>query len=195
MDAYSPKADNELVVLLQSGDRRAFEVIYRRYASLLFRYVADKLTRREDCEEIVQETFVWLWSHRQSLDHVTELRPYLYGIVRHKVFNYIRHNGIRREYADHFLKFGSVVDNSNEEQNNLADVMKLLDNAIAKLPERCQVAFRLSRIEHLPIATIAEQMSISTRTVENYITQALKHLREAVSQFYRSNPDSPTDAS
>jgi len=191
MDAYTSKADNELVALLQAGDRRAFEAMYRRYATLLFRYVADKIYTREDCEEIVQETFVWLWSHRESLHHVTELRPYLYGIVKHKVFNHIRHTIIRREYADHFLKFGSAVDNSNEELSNLSDVVKLLDQSIAKLPERCQTAFRLSRIEHLPIAAIAEQMSISTRTVENYITQALKHLREAVSEFYRAGPDAP----
>ena len=187
MGAYKSKADNELVAMLQAGDSRAFEEMYRRYAAMLFRYVADKLYGREDCEEIVQETFVWLWSHRDSLGHVTELRPYLYGIVRHKVFNHIRHTIIRREYADYFMNFGSNVDNSNEELTNLADVVRVLDNSIAQLPERCQTAFRLSRIDHFPIAAIAEQMNISSRTVENYITQALKHLREAVSGFYRAN--------
>lgn len=189
MGAYTSKADNELVDLLQSGDERAFEEMYRRYASLLFRYVSDKVGERENCEEIVQETFVWLWSHRTSLHHVTELRPYLYGIVKHKVFNHIRHNVIRREYAEHFQKFGTTSDNSNEELNNLSDVLKVLDHSIAQLPERCQTAFRLSRIEHLPIPAIAEQMNISTRTVENYITQALKHLRDAVSGFYRAEHD------
>jgi RNA polymerase sigma-70 factor (ECF subfamily) len=187
MDAYTSKADNELVALLQSDDEGAFEEMYRRYATLLFRYVADKVRERENCEEIVQETFVWLWSHRRTLHHVTELRPYLYGIVKHKVFNHIRHNMIRREYAVHFQKFGTGVDNSNEELTNLSDVLQVLDHSIAQLPERCQTAFRLSRMEHLPIATIAEQMNISTRTVENYITQALKHLRDALSGFYRSD--------
>jgi len=128
-----------------------------------------------------------LWSHRRGLDHVTELRPYLYGIVKHKVFNHIRHNLIRREYAAHFQKFGAGVDNSNEELTNLAAVLKVLDHSIAQLPERCQTAFRLSRMEHLPIITIAEQMNISTRTVENYITKALKHLRDALNGFYRSD--------
>jgi len=187
MDAYNSKADNQLVDLLHGGDRRAFEEIYRRYSTLLFRYVADRIFSREDCEEIVQETFVWLWSRRTSLDHVTELRPYLYGIVKHKVFNHIRHNVIKREYAEHFQKFGASVDNSNEELTNLADVLRILDHSISQLPERCQTAFRLSRIDHLPIAAIAEQMKISSRTVENYITQALKHLRDTCSAFYKAN--------
>ena len=185
MDAYTSKADNELITLLQGESRRAFEEIYRRYASLLFRYVSDKIHERENCEEIVQETFVWLWTHREGLNHVTELRPYLYGIVKHKIFNHIRHNVIRRSYADHFLKFGSIIDNSNEELTELSDVMLLIDRSISELPERCQVAFRLSRMEHQPIAAIADQMKISSRTVENYITQALKHLREKCADFYR----------
>ncbi len=55
MDAYTSKADNELVALLQSDDEGAFEEMYRRYATLLFRYVADKVRERENCEEIVQK--------------------------------------------------------------------------------------------------------------------------------------------
>jgi RNA polymerase sigma-70 factor (family 1) len=195
MGAYTSKADDELVALLQADDERAFEEMYRRYAALLFRFVADRLDEREDCEEIVQETFVWLWSHRDSLHHVTELRPYLYGIVKHKVFNYIRHRVIRRDYVEHFQNFGSLIDNSNEELTNLSDVLQLLDHSIAQLPERCQTAFKLSRIEHLPISAIAEQMNISTRTVENYITQALKHLRAAVSGFYRASHEPSGDLS
>lgn len=189
MDAYTSLADNQLVNLLQEGDRRAFEEIYRRYARLLLRFVAERITEKEDCEEIVQETFVWLWSRRESLYHVTELRPYLYGIVKHKIYNHIRHNIIRREYVDHFLKFRSNIDNSNEELTNLSDVLRILDHSIAQLPDRCQTAFRLSRIEHMPIAAIAEQMNISSRTVENYITQALKHLREACAAFYKAKDD------
>jgi len=46
MGAYTSKADNELVVLLQSGDRRAFEEMYGRYAAMLFRFVAEKVIAR-----------------------------------------------------------------------------------------------------------------------------------------------------
>ncbi len=189
MSSYRATSDHDLIASLRKDDRKAFEEIYRRYAALLFHYVADKIYTKEDCEEIVQETFVWLWTRRTSLGHVTELRPYLYGIVKHKIFNYIRHNVIRREYATHFLKFHSPVDNSNEELVNLADVLRILDETIANLPERCQTAFKLSRIEHQPIGNIATQMNISTRTVENYITQALRQLREACTDFYRQRKE------
>ncbi len=193
MNAYSSKADSELIILLQEDDRRAFEEIYRRYAAPLFRFASDKVFERENVEEIVQETFVWLWSRRQKLYHVTELRPYLYGIVKHKVYNHIRHNVTKRQYAEYFQNYGSIIDNSNEELTNLADLLRILDHSISQLPERCQTAFKLSRVEHQPIPAIAQQMNISTRTVENYITQALKHLRDACAAFYGSRNDKKTE--
>ncbi|MBK8606253.1 MAG: hypothetical protein IPN82_05325 [Chitinophagaceae bacterium] len=42
------------------------------------------------------------------------------------------------------------------------------------LPEKMQQIYRLSRIEQLPIALIAEQLKISEQTVKNTITSALK---------------------
>lgn len=184
MNPYHDVTDHVLVSHLLTGDRSAFEEIYSRYSTILFRYACDKTDRREDAEEIIQETFVWLWTHRESIGHVTELRPYLYGIVKHKIFNYIRHSLIRRKYAENYAHFETTYDNSNIEWNDVVDMQNNIDRSIAQLPERCRMAFTLSRVEHLPIQTIAEQMNISSRTVENYITQALKHLRTTVPNYH-----------
>jgi RNA polymerase sigma-70 factor (ECF subfamily) len=58
----------------------------------------------------------------------------------------------------------------------------MVQTRMAELPGKCQLAFHMSRMEHTPIAEIAEKMNISPRTVENYITQALRHLRACVSE-------------
>lgn len=183
MNRYHDVGDRELVSYLLTGDQLAFEEIYSRYSAILFRYACDKTDRREDAEEIIQETFVWLWTKRETIGHVTELRPYLYGIVKHKIFNYIRHSLIRRRYAENYTRFESTFDNSNIEWNDVVDMQSNIDRRIAELPERCRTAFKLSRVDQLPIHRIAEEMKISSRTVENYITQALKHLRATVPNY------------
>jgi len=68
-------------------------------------------------------------------------------------------------------------DNSNEEMLYLKDLCKTIKESISTLPDHYQTAFRLSRIQHQPTQRIAEHMKISPRTVENYISAALKHLR------------------
>lgn len=169
--------DEELLGSCQLSDGDSFEILYHRYASELYHYTHSRINNREDSEEIIQELFIWLWSKRESLGNVTSVKSYLYSACKHAIFNYFRSHKVRRQYAEHFTLFQASYDNSTEENMDLTDLKEVLESKMKELPERCQVAFRLSRLEHLPIQTIAEQMNISTGTVENYITTALKHLR------------------
>jgi RNA polymerase sigma factor (sigma-70 family) len=50
------------------------------------------------------------------------------------------------------------------------------------LPTQCQRIYLLSRQEGIPNADIAEQLSISKRTVETQISKALKKIREDLSK-------------
>jgi RNA polymerase sigma factor (sigma-70 family) len=91
---------------------------------------------------------------------------------------------VRKEYAANFALFSTAhLDNSNEEIMYLKDPQYSIDASISELPEKCRRAFRLSRMEHEPNLPIAERMNISKRTVENYLSQALKHLRTSLSEY------------
>jgi DNA-directed RNA polymerase specialized sigma24 family protein len=68
--------DNQLLLLLNRGDRKAFEAIYDKYASSLFRYIYNHTHVKEVSEEIVQEIFVSLWTKRNDLS-ITSLNAFL----------------------------------------------------------------------------------------------------------------------
>jgi len=167
-----------LLPSLREGNQQAFEVIYDFFADRLFRYVYRRVQVKETSEEIVQEIFVSLWVRRESLEITTSLGSYLYGAAKHKILSYIRADRVRKKYAVEFTLFSlERTDNSNQELMELKDLQQAIDERISELPKKCQTAFRMSRMEHEPIKRIAERMNISNRTVENYISQALKHLR------------------
>ncbi len=87
---------------------------------------------------------------------------------------------MREKYADSFSRFQLTWENSSEEQLEAAELEETILKNLSHLPPKCQTAFRLSRIEHLPISTVAKEMSISRRTVENYLSTALTHLRKTL---------------
>lgn len=186
MSAYTSHSDNELLKLLASDNELAFQEIYERYSLPIFRYVYSRIRKQEDSEEIIQEIFLWIWEKRATLGHVDLLKPYLYSAARHKVVNYIAHCTQRDKYAEHYRHHTAEYADTLNEQIDISDFHSILEKSIAGLPKNCQTAFRLSRMEHKPIAAIAEQMNLSTGTVENYIGQALKHLRTAWGNHYRA---------
>lgn len=173
--------EQKLTPLLYStngADESDFNKIYHDHARRLFNFVYAKLKHREATEEIVQEIFVSLWSDRERLQIHTSLEAYLIGAAKNKILTYIRSEKVRKRYAAELTRFAEGhYDTSLIDQSNCNDLQANIHDIMAELPDRCQLAFHLSRMAHVPIPQIAEKMSISRRTVENYISLALRHLR------------------
>lgn len=180
----SPNQDTYLLDLLKNGDSTGFEIIYDHFADRLFHYVYTRVKNKQVCEEIVQEIFVSLWTKRLTLSINTSLDAYLFGAAKFSILTHIRSERVRQAYAANFTTFCERgFDNSSEEIMNFKDLQRSIDTSISELPEKCRMAFQLSRMENEPIPRIAERMNISKRTVENYLSQALKHLRTSLGEL------------
>jgi RNA polymerase sigma-70 factor (family 1) len=163
----------------------AFEQIYYKYWSDLYKYAYNILRNKVVCEEIIQETFFSLWTKRQELQITHSIAAYLFTAVKFQTINYIRSEKVKREYAASYAEFKKrSFDNSIEENIHLLDLKGLIENEVSKLPEKCQQIFRLSRNEHQSIKNIADLLNISHKTVENQLTRALRQLRSSLGQFF-----------
>lgn len=179
---YSP--DN-VVLYLNKGNVDAFEQIYESYWAELYSYAYNILRDKAVCEEIVQEIFFSLWTKRRELQITHSIRAYLFTAVKFQTLNYIKSEKVKRNYAASYGTFKKILfDNSNEENIHLADLKNLVENEVAKLPEKCQQIFRLSRNEHQSVKNIADLLNISHKTVENQLSKALKQLRSSLGQFF-----------
>lgn len=175
---------SKTILLIQSGDQKAFEFLYNCFADRLYNFIYSRVRLKEQAEEIVQEIFVSLWNKRDDLQINNSIESYLFGAAKYKILSFIRSEQVRKKYAEEFTLFASErYDNSVEESNDLQDLQLTLNKKISELPEKCQTAFLMSRMEQESIPRIAAKMNISTRTVENYISQALKHLRTSLGEL------------
>ena len=180
LNLYQNQNDIELIVLLSIGDQKAFEAIYRRYASDLFRYARKSIALKEDCEEIIQDIFESLWIRRENLSHITVLNAYLFRMVKYKVIRYIQHNSVKKKYTEHYRLFEALYETSIAEEDEPSPVQAMVKKALAQLPERCQLAVKLRLHENLSNGDIAIRMNIKKSTVENYMVAALSHLRTSI---------------
>lgn len=179
--------DLVLVDLMRQGNALAFQKIYDAYWEKLFDYTYNRLHIREASEEVVQDVFYSLWANRETIFITTSLSAYLYGATRHRLLNELRSAKVRKAYAADYASFiKHAYDNSNVEQQDVKDLQRLIEARLAELPENCQSVFRLSRQQYIPNQTIAEKLKISTKTVENYLTHALKHIRTSLGGFWVS---------
>lgn len=101
--------DNNLITLLQQGDRNAYKQLFIKYYSPLCEYASQYISD-DDSEELVQELMLFLWETRENLVIETSLKSYLFISTKHRCLNAIRknqyheriHNQIYEKIKDQF---------------------------------------------------------------------------------------------
>lgn len=167
--------DVELYLQLKKGDSVAFDSLFLKYYSILCTY-AKQFVSREDAEEVVQETMLWLWEYRNTHNIETSLGQYLFRSVRNKCLTLINHDLVKSR-ANTVLHNQRQKVFDNPDFYIIEELTTKIENAIQALPETYRVAFEMNRFQNKTYQEIAEELSISPKTVAYRIQQSLKILR------------------
>ena len=169
--------DIELVLKLQKGDVEAFDLVYAKYAGKLYGFAFKCLKSAPETEELVQSVFLKVWENRKTLRKESSFKSYLFTIAYNEICNSFK----RRTHMQKFIGV-QLLENSNassdtEELINYHSTLEQLNDIISKLPERQRTIFLKSRQEGKSNKEIADELGISSGTVDNYISESLKLIR------------------
>ena len=74
---------NDIILRAKSGDRSAFDMLYRLYVTPVYRYVWIRLRNKEDTEDVVADTFLKAYQALSRYEHEkATMLPYLFTIAR-----------------------------------------------------------------------------------------------------------------
>lgn len=175
--------DEELLLLLQQGNRTAYEMIFKKYQRLLFLYAYRKLNNQQEAEDVVQEVFISFWKKCQTLDPQLPLAGYLYRAVRNRAFNIFAHREIEAKYLESLDDFLISHSESADVLIRQHQITKLIAQEIQTLPPKMRQIFELSRQAHFSYKEIALQLELSEYTVATQIKRALKILRTKLGTY------------
>jgi RNA polymerase sigma-70 factor (ECF subfamily) len=132
-----------------------------------------------EIDDLVQETYAKLIS-LDSVDAIRDPKSYTFQVA-HSIFaSRIRRARIVPIHAGVNLgELAIPADGGTPEDIVQAreELMELAD-ALASLPLRCRTAFLLRRIDGLSQREVAQKLGIAEKTVENYMTQAIRFLMD-----------------
>ncbi|MFK7906286.1 MAG: RNA polymerase sigma factor [Chitinophagales bacterium] len=176
--------DKELLTRLQSSDEKAYRLLFDRYYEKMV-ITALQITKDSNiAKDAAQEVFLALWKNRERTQIKQSLSAYLKRGVINRSLNIIKSRK---------LHMGNTVPDAvalpipskGDQLLEFQDLQKKVHQAIDELPDRCREVFVLCRFEELSHKEIAAQLNISTKTVENQMTKALKYLRGTVLPFIK----------
>lgn len=168
--------DHALMRRVQKDEYEAFEELVDRYKSRLVNLIYRMLGDQNEAEDLVQETFLRVWTHRQDYDFSYCLSTWIYTIALNLAKNELRK---RRKF-----KFFSLLDMS-EKGIEIPDpklgpsaLGHMLEGAIAKLPVTYKEAFMLRDVEQLPYEEVAQILGVPLGTVKSRVNRARAVLKD-----------------
>lgn len=162
---------------LRQGNEKAFKLIYDRYEKRLFGFIIGYTKEVLETEGIVQETFLKLWSKRETLDSEKSVESYLFKTAYNIYIDKFRRKDSELRMLDSW-RYRRIVDSFEEDEEIRQQRIQKIKLAIDELPKRRKEVFVLSKFRGYNYSEIAEKLGISKKTVQDQIVKAYSSIRE-----------------
>jgi RNA polymerase sigma-70 factor (ECF subfamily) len=168
----------ELVNAIKKGDQLIFSQVFTEYHEKLYSFILKKTQSEYLAEEVVQITFIKLWNNRESLNENYSISTQLYRIGTTTLIDLIRKRNTSEAIIKKLVEEKNVSPLSEVVDNlEVKDLSLSIEKALKSLPPTRRKVFKMSRFQEMSYSEIANELSISTKTVENHISLAIKQLR------------------
>ncbi len=177
--------DFTLMRAIQNGDMVSFNEMVDRYKDRLMNVIGRMLSSVEEAEDVVQETFVRVYQHRQSFNFQHCFSTWIYTIALN-----LARNELRKRKKFKFLEISEMQGNEKEfavEMKLPSRLPEILQEAIAELPEKYKTAFMLRDIQEFPYEEVATILSVPLGTVKSRVNRARMMLRDKLSPRLESH--------
>lgn len=172
--------DIQILNNIRKGNKESFNKLFDTFFVPLCRFMYIYIDNKQIIEELVLDIFAYIWEHRDTFTIKISLKAYLFQSARNKCFNYIRDNKETIPLNDEIPNLNDYTDSDLE----LYELEQIIQEAVMSLPDKCKEVFDLSRNKNKTNKEIAEQLNVSTKTVEGHLTKALKHIKHQLGEKY-----------
>jgi RNA polymerase sigma-70 factor (ECF subfamily) len=168
-------SDEDLLRRTGQGDSAAFDQLYRRFASAVFRRALRQLRDRPRAEDATQETFAAIW--RSASSYKPERgpgAPWLFAVARNAVFNQMR-----ARVPTPIEPPDTITDEPGpSEQAETATESARVHRAVAQLSPEQRAVIELAYWKELSQSEIAEALGLPLGTVKTRTRRALARLAD-----------------
>lgn len=162
-----------------AGDQQAYESIYKLYAKDMYAFGLSICSNRELVEDAIHDVFIEIYTKKEILKKVNNLKIYFIISFRNRLFFLINKSSVFYDIENinyekyHEKDYEEVwIENEDENEKN-----KKVDAIFDCLNMNQKEAIYLRFIEGLSCQDISKIMSINYQSVKNLIHRSIKKIK------------------
>ena len=182
---FEKLTDAELLERYKEGDETAFREIVDRYRHSLYAFLRQFLNQADLVEDVFQETFLQLFTSRESFDPTRPLRPWLFTIAANKA-----KDALRRAQRNTAVPIGTISESEDISFDEMLNVLSSdaavpydeversetaarVGEVIANMPENLREILVLAYFNRFSYKQMADILSIPIGTVKSRLHTAV----------------------
>ncbi|MHC4284846.1 MAG: RNA polymerase sigma factor [Planctomycetota bacterium] len=187
-DSKKP-TDAELLARFAEGDEAAFRELVNRYKNGLYAFLRQFLNHQDMVEDTFQETFLQLFTSRDSFDTSRPLRPWLFTIAANKA-----KDALRKQQRTAAIPIGTIADSQEMSFDDVLNTLtsdsslpyedlqksetaSLVGKIITDMPENLREILILAYFDKFSYKQMAQILSIPIGTVKSRLHTAVASAR------------------
>jgi RNA polymerase sigma-70 factor (ECF subfamily) len=173
-------ADEDLMALVQTGEPRAFEVIFDRHSGAAFSLAYRMCGRRTMAEDVVQDAFLSVWRTGARYDRRRgSVRNWVLGVVHNRAIDAFRRGAVRdsRNVPDDGLAERLPATERTDAEVARRDDARQVREALDDLPAEQRQVIELAYFGGFTHTQISEMLTVPAGTVKGRMRLGLTKLR------------------
>jgi RNA polymerase sigma-70 factor (ECF subfamily) len=179
------QTDAELFASYAAGEEAAFREIVNRYKNGLYAFLRNFLTQQDLIDDVFQETFIQLYTSRDSFDKTRPLRPWLFTIAANKA-----KDALRKQQRTATATIGTLADSQEMSFDDVLDTLtsdstmpydeleggeiaSQVRRVIADMPDNLREILILAYFNKFSYKQMAQVLSIPIGTVKSRLHTAV----------------------
>ena len=176
---------NEEMIIAQLKDENlraaAFSAIVKEYSEEIYRHIRRMVLVHEDADDIAQNTFIKAWMNIGTFQGKSKISTWLYRIAINETLTFLNKN--RGTLVSLDTPEGAIAEQLESDtffNGDKADAM--LQEAIARLPEKQRLVFNMKYYEEMKYEEISAILDTSVGALKASYHIAVKKIEEYLSK-------------
>lgn len=168
---------------LRNGDEQAFEAIYNWYYQQLTGHLLRLLKSTELAKEVLQDTFMALWVHRERIDENKSIKAYLFKIATNHAYNIFK-RAAHDEKVRAYLYPAIETSYEHIETHLLAkENEQRFHEIVQRMPAKQRTVYTLCKLHGKSYEEASRELNMSIGTIHTHIKRANQFLKKSITSF------------
>ncbi len=177
--------DEKIIEKAQSGDKKSFGILVKKYQQLAFNLAFRILCNEDDARDVVQESFVKIWKNIKNYNPGIKFTTWMYKIVTNTSIDHQRAESKKKAVCIDNIDLTNHLESDNPEfifDNR--ETGQLIKQVTETLSDKQRLVFVLRDLQGKSPDEVCEILNLSLTTIKSNLYHARKSVKEKLQMIF-----------